>query len=491
MTRTILCLVLLALAAHAEWTYLAGKPAPALEPTQWLDAPDGASVEALRGRVVLVLICSTASDRSAGVIPYLNDLHALYSAKGLRVVAVSKEGADKLEPFLSKNGVAFHAAVGEAKGYGSGEMPYAFLVGADGAVAWQGTPTSLPPDRLEALLKKVKLFWVPKPTGAAGLFAKGKLAEAEEAGFPAERIEAHRGYWKRQSKSAIATLAVAALRRTQKHFKGTAEAEAASVREKELKADPSFRKELRACEQFEKLHAERRRAGERAKALKSLSKKLKSFVAKSEGTRAADSGRRMLAEISVDEAVEEMRRFISKERINTKALGWRTSLPKPPKLSFDRKKSYFWELRTNQGPIRIRFLTAVAPMHVSSTIYLTELGFYDGLILHRVIPGFMAQGGCPNGDGRGNPGYTYDGEFDPKVKHDRPGLLSMAHSGPGTDGSQFFLTFKPTPHLDGKHTIFGEVVEGMDTVKKLEALGTADGPPKERLAIERAAIAVR
>ncbi|MHC4933185.1 MAG: peptidylprolyl isomerase, partial [Planctomycetota bacterium] len=208
-------------------------------------------------------------------------------------------------------------------------------------------------------------------------------------------------------------------------------------------------------------------------------------------TRAAESAKRLLAEVSVDEAVEKMRRFIGKERISAKSPSWRTSLARPPLLTFDGKKRYFWELQTNQGSIRIQFLTTTAPMHVSSTIYLTELGFYDGLEFHRVIPGFMAQGGCPNGDGRGNPGYKYAGEFDEKVKHDRPGLLSMAHSGPGTDGSQFFITFKPTPHLDGKHTIFGKVVEGMDTVKKLEALGSADGSPKERLIIERARITVR
>ena len=100
----------------------------------------------------------------------------------------------------------------------------------------------------------------------------------------------------------------------------------------------------------------------------------------------------------------------------------------------------------------------------------------------------MAQGGDPTGTGSGGPGYQYAGEFSPKVRHDRPYLLSMANAGPNTDGSQFFLTFVPTPWLDGKHTIFGEVVEGQDTVKKLEAAGSPSGRPKEELKIIKATI---
>jgi cyclophilin family peptidyl-prolyl cis-trans isomerase len=128
-------------------------------------------------------------------------------------------------------------------------------------------------------------------------------------------------------------------------------------------------------------------------------------------------------------------------------------------------------------------------MHVSSTVYLTRLGFYDGLAFHRVIPGFMAQGGCPEGKGTGGPGYTFDGEFSARVKHDRPGLLSMANAGPGTDGSQFFLTFVPTPWLDGKHTIFGEVVEGQEVLGRMESLGSASGRPSETLRITKATVA--
>ena len=102
----------------------------------------------------------------------------------------------------------------------------------------------------------------------------------------------------------------------------------------------------------------------------------------------------------------------------------------------------------------------------------------------------MAQGGCPLGTGTGGPGYQYAGEFDANVKHTRPGLLSMANAGPGTDGSQFFLTFVPTPWLDGKHTIFGEVVEGMPVVEALEARGSQSGQTTEPLSITKATIRV-
>lgn len=182
--------------------------------------------------------------------------------------------------------------------------------------------------------------------------------------------------------------------------------------------------------------------------------------------------------------------FIQASGIDTSAEGWRTKLPKPPQFAFETGKEYFWKLETNQGPIRIRLMPEVAPMHASSTVFLARAGFYDGLRFHRVIDGFMAQGGCPLGTGTGGPGYKYDGEFSSSVRHDRPGLLSMANAGPGTDGSQFFITFVPTPHLDGKHTIFGEVAEGMDAVQALEARGTRSGVTTEPLLIERSTIEV-
>ena len=168
---------------------------------------------------------------------------------------------------------------------------------------------------------------------------------------------------------------------------------------------------------------------------------------------------------------------------------WKLKLTKPEMMTFDPEKEYFWLLETNKGNIKVKLMPDVAPMHVTSTIFLTNKGFYDGTTFHRVIPGFMAQGGCPLGTGSGSPGYKYDGELSPDVKHDRSFLLSTANAGPGTDGSQFFITFKPTPWLDGKHTIFGEVVEGQDTVQKLEAAGTAgQGKPKEALFLQKARI---
>jgi peptidyl-prolyl cis-trans isomerase B (cyclophilin B) len=167
---------------------------------------------------------------------------------------------------------------------------------------------------------------------------------------------------------------------------------------------------------------------------------------------------------------------------------WKLKLTKPEMMTFDANKDYFWVLDTNKGQIRVKLMPQTAPMHVTSTIFLTNKGFYDGTIFHRVIPEFMAQGGCPLGTGRGGPGYVYAGEINPNVKHDRPYLLSMANAGPNTDGSQFFITFKPTPWLDGKHTIFGEVVAGQDTVKKLEAVGTPQGKPTEELKIIKAKI---
>jgi len=192
--------------------------------------------------------------------------------------------------------------------------------------------------------------------------------------------------------------------------------------------------------------------------------------------------------IESDPAVQAIDKFIAGAGIDKNKEGWKMRVPQPPKQTFAAGKSYFWKLETNKGPIKVKLRPEVAPMHVTSTIYLTRLGFYDGIVFHRVIPGFMAQGGDPTGTGSGGPGYKYAGEFDPAVKHDRKGLLSMANAGPGTDGSQFFLTFVPTPWLDGKHTLFGEVVDGDATLAKLEAAGSPGGATKEKLLIQKAEI---
>ena len=191
-----------------------------------------------------------------------------------------------------------------------------------------------------------------------------------------------------------------------------------------------------------------------------------------------------------DVAIAAIDRFIAEQSIDRNQAGWKTSLPQPPKVEFDASKRYFWNVATNVGDIKIQLMPDIAPMHVSSTIYLARLGFYDGVIFHRVITGFMAQGGDPLGQGTGGPGYDYDGEFSNSARHDRPGLLSMANAGPGTDGSQFFLTFVPTPHLDDKHTIFGEVVAGMETVQQLEKGGSSSGRTSAKLLMNTTAISL-
>tara|TARA_B100000609_G_scaffold199243_1_gene201445 strand:+ start:1918 stop:2550 length:633 start_codon:yes stop_codon:yes gene_type:complete len=190
------------------------------------------------------------------------------------------------------------------------------------------------------------------------------------------------------------------------------------------------------------------------------------------------------------EPIAAMKKFIADKSIKTTGESWRTNVPKPPKIRFEEGKKYFWVLQTSEGTIKIQLMPDVAPMHVSSTVYLTLLGFYDSLIFHRVIPGFMAQGGDPLGNGSGGPAYTYGGEFSPDVRHDRKGLLSMANAGPGTDGSQFFITFTETPWLDNAHTIFGEVKDGFDTLSSIESLGSSEGATSKTITIEKATITV-
>ena len=118
--------------------------------------------------------------------------------------------------------------------------------------------------------------------------------------------------------------------------------------------------------------------------------------------------------------------------------------------------------KTSKGDIRVNLMEDVAPLTVANFVNLCQRGFYDGLTFHRVIPDFMIQGGCPQGTGTGGPGYKFKDEFSPRVKHDVPGKLSMANAGPGSNGSQFFITHVPTPWLDGKHTIFGTVQGAAD-----------------------------
>jgi len=186
-----------------------------------------------------------------------------------------------------------------------------------------------------------------------------------------------------------------------------------------------------------------------------------------------------------------IRACIDQKKIERDGSAWRTKVPKFPDVKFAGDVEYLWTLDTNLGVVVLRLLPDVAPNHVANCIYLSELGFYDGLIFHRVIPGFMAQGGAIQADGNGGPAYKFDGEFGSSRKFDRAGLLAMANAGPGTDESQFFITFAAADHLTGKHTIFGEVVSGMDVVKKMEELGTPEGKTKSEIVIRTARVSVR
>lgn len=121
-------------------------------------------------------------------------------------------------------------------------------------------------------------------------------------------------------------------------------------------------------------------------------------------------------------------------------------------------------ISTNKGDIKIELFADKTPETCANFEKLAKSGFYNGLKFHRVIPEFMIQGGCPLGTGTGDAGYKFNDEFHPELKHDAPGILSMANAGPNTNGSQFFITHVPCPHLDGKHSVFGRVVDGQDVV---------------------------
>ncbi len=489
----------------AEWKSLVGEAAPAFDAESWIVPPEGETIEDLGGRVVLLLLGPPMNPT-----PF-NDLRAAWWEDGLRIIEVRSE-----EPKEQPGDVEYCRAVGGFDGYGDGATSHAVLIGANGKVAWEGKPADLPEASLVKLLKKAKDFHLRKLSAAAkpfaSAFAKGRPGDAQalateqlldegaseevrtDATYVANRAEALLSFWQRQAERSVGAGNTAETfiltERIAKHFAGTPEGEAAAVKLKEWKSDKTLLKEKSAASVYARLRADMVRAGDKEKKINAVVKKTERFVAKYAGTRGAERAGRMLDAIKGDPAVTAIQDFIARERISTSGASWKTRLPKPPKVSFVSTKNYFWVLKTSHGTIRVRLMPDVAPMHVSSTIYLTELGFYNGIVFHRVITGFMAQGGCPEGNGRGSPGYKYDGEFSPAVKHNRPGILSMANAGPGTDGSQFFITFKETPHLDGKHTIFGVVVSGMDTVKKLESLGSASGATKEKITLEKATIVV-
>lgn len=140
---------------------------------------------------------------------------------------------------------------------------------------------------------------------------------------------------------------------------------------------------------------------------------------------------------------------------------------KPPEMQIDPNKQYTATLDTDKGKIVIELLAKEAPMTVNNFVFLARQGFYDGVTFHRVIPGFMAQGGDPTGTGSGGPGYMFGDETDNGLVFDQPGLLAMANAGPGTNGSQFFITYADTSWLNGNHTIFGKVTSGLEVALSL------------------------
>ena len=147
----------------------------------------------------------------------------------------------------------------------------------------------------------------------------------------------------------------------------------------------------------------------------------------------------------------------------SKPLQW----SKPPEMSIDPAKHYSATLKTDKGDILVDLFASKAPKTVNNFVFLAEQGFYNGTIFHRVIANFMVQGGIPTGTGMGGPGYRFADEFDRSLKHDKTGVLSMANAGPGTNGSQFFITHVPTPWLDMKHTVFGQVTKGIDVLMSI------------------------
>lgn len=148
----------------------------------------------------------------------------------------------------------------------------------------------------------------------------------------------------------------------------------------------------------------------------------------------------------------------------------------PPEMALDTGKDYLATLNTEKGAVKVRLFSDEAPITANNFVFLAREGYFDGTTFHRVIPDFMVQAGDPTGTGTGGPGYRIPDEFHPELKHDRPGVLSMANSGPDTGGSQFFITHAATPWLDGRHTVFGEVVEGMENVLAIRERDPASDP---------------
>ena len=153
-------------------------------------------------------------------------------------------------------------------------------------------------------------------------------------------------------------------------------------------------------------------------------------------------------------------------------------------MVIDASKRYVATVNTNQGSMVIELLPNEAPKTVNNFVFLAREGYYDGVIFHRVIVGFMIQGGDPTGTGSGGPGYNFEDEFVPALTFDRPGILAMANAGPNTNGSQFFITTVPTPHLNQRHTIFGTVLEGQDVAEAISKVPNRQDKPLSDVVIQ-------
>lgn len=485
--------LLLAVPAHAEWESVVGSAAPALEIEEWLAAPEGGTLAELQGSVVVLLLPGAIDLADANSVARWNDVRAGWWAKGLRVIAVVNESPGDLP-----EGVEVSVAVGKASAYGSGEEARAVLIGADGTVAWEGEPRDLPEAEIAKLVRKAKPFPMEGAGDAEKAFRKGKLDEARTlAGADsaaAKRAAVLLGYWQRQAERATAAKcygeASECLKRIDKHFGDAEEATAAAAQLKELKANKEVAKETSAAKAYAKLRQTLAKTGGKQKKIDALVKQADRAAKKKPSTVSVLRAARLAGDLRADPAIAALEAFIAKQKINTDKARWRNSLPKPPQVEFVDGKTYLWHLETNQGLITLRFFPDDAPMHVSNAIYLTLLGFYDGIIFQRVIPGFMAQGGCPDGSGGGQIGYRMDGEFEGDATHTSLGILSAANSGPGTDSSHFFITFRATPDLDGKHTVYGVMTKGEAALKKMEKLGSASGKTSGRIVIEKATVTV-
>ncbi len=165
------------------------------------------------------------------------------------------------------------------------------------------------------------------------------------------------------------------------------------------------------------------------------------------------------------------------ERVNVTSM----QFSKAPAFELDLKKTYDATFTTDKGDIVVHLFADKVPNTVNNFVFLARQGYYDNTTFHRVIENFMVQGGDPTGTGRGGPGYQFKDEFHKDLRHNKPGILSMANAGPNTNGSQFFITHVPTPHLDNKHAVFGEVTQGMDVLMAIPLRDPNRGGPAGKL----------